>query len=480
MRVFQHYISARRLLMVLSETWLFFFVFAVGATIRVGPLAFDSQAAWHSRWSALLAAAICQVVLMFQDLYDWRISALPRERNPRIVAACGIAFVVLAAVFFYFQAATLGVAFGLPTEDLQTRTWRFIGTVIAAFTALAFWRSLFHAFFGRWRFAERVLILGGGELAASLAREIADHRDSGFEVAAMVSGPNEPLRRPRRRDPVVPYLRRDLGDLYDVARELRVHRVVVALQDRRATLPVDALLKCRLNGIRIDEREQVYERVTGKLAVEVMRPSYIIFSEGFRKAPLALAVKRALDVVLSATGLLVSLPITVAIAIAIRVDSPGSVFFRQPRVGKDGRAFVLFKFRSMRADAEKGTGPVWAQLHDDRVTRVGKFIRKTRIDEIPQMWNVLRGEMSFVGPRPERPFFVEELASEIPYYMERLTVKPGITGWAQICYPYGSSKGDAIQKLQYDLYYIKNLSLLFDLTILLRTVKVVLLREGAR
>jgi sugar transferase (PEP-CTERM system associated) len=480
--VFQHYVPARKLVMVLSETWLLFGVFAVGSRVRISPPSIRLHEVYDARWSALLAAAACQVVLMFQDLYDWRVSVIPRERHPRILAACGIAFVVLAAVFFFaVPAVSLPLAFGsIDESDPQSRTWRFIGTVLAAFLALAGWRSLFHGFFGRWRFAERLLILGSGEFALSLAREIADRRDSGFEIAAMVPGPNEPKRRLRRRDPVVPQVDRHLSELYDVARELRVHRVVVALQDRRAALPVEALLRCRLNGIRIEEREFVYERVTGKIAVEALRPSYLIFSDGFHKTRLTTVCKRSLDLLLSTVGLLLSLPLTIATALAIKLDSPGPLFIRQPRVGKDGRPFVLHKFRTMRADAEKDTGPVWARAYDDRVTRVGRILRKTRIDEIPQMWNVLRAEMSFVGPRPERPFFVEELAHEIPYYMERLTVKPGITGWAQICYPYGSSKGDAIQKLQYDLYYIKNLSLFFDVTILLRTVKVVLLREGAR
>ena len=223
----------------------------------------------------------------------------------------------------------------------------------------------------------------------------------------------------------------------------------------------------------------MYERVTGRIAVEALRPSYLIFSEGFSKSHLTLLLKRLLDVLASLVGLALTLPITLATAIAIRLDSPGTIFYKQERIGRDGKPFMLVKFRSMRADAEKHTGPVWATANDDRVTLVGRFIRRVRVDEIPQMWNVLRGEMSFVGPRPERKYFTDELAKEIPYFLERLSVKPGLTGWAQVCYPYGNTKADAIQKLQYDLFYVKNMSLLFDVTVILRTVKVVLLQRGA-
>jgi sugar transferase (PEP-CTERM system associated) len=313
----------------------------------------------------------------------------------------------------------------------------------------------------------------------SLAREIFENRDCGLEIAGCIPGPNEPPPRLRRRDPDVKILDRPARELFDVARELRVQRVIVALQDRRQALPIEQLLKCRLSGIRIEERELLYEKVTGRIAVEALRPSYLIFSEGFNKSLLTRALKRALDIVASIVGLTLTFPALLATAIAVKLDSEGPIFYRQERVGRDGRPFMLVKFRSMRSDAEKSTGPVWAKANDDRITRVGRFIRRVRIDEIPQMWNVLRGEMSFVGPRPERPTFTEELAKEIPYFLERLTVKPGITGWAQVCYPYGNTKADAIQKLQYDLYYIKSMGLIFDITVLFRTVKVVILRRGA-
>lgn len=480
-RVFQHYISSRKLVLVLSETLLLFIVFDIGGSIRFSPFEIAERDLLAARGAALLSAVVSQVVLVFQDLYDWRISVNPRERHPRLVASCAISFVLLAALFFYFQLAiaAYSVGFGVVNEEFQKRTWRFILTILAAFIAIGTWRSIFHAFFGKWGLTERVLVLGAGDLAFSLAREISDRRDCGFEIAALVPGRNEEVKKLRRRDPDVPIVERPAESLFDIARDLRVQRVVVALQDRRQALPVEQLLKCRLSGIQIEEREGLYERITGKIAVEALRPSYLIFNEGFRKSPIRLATKRVLDVATSAIGLILASPIILLTAIAVKLDSRGPVFYKQERVGQDGRTFMLIKFRSMRTDAEAGTGPVWARQNDDRVTRVGRIIRKVRIDEIPQMWNVLRGEMSFVGPRPERPLFTEELSREIPYFLERLCVKPGITGWAQVCYPYGNTRADAIQKLQYDLFYIKNMSILFDLAVMLQTVKVVVLRRGA-
>ncbi|MFN0205909.1 MAG: TIGR03013 family XrtA/PEP-CTERM system glycosyltransferase [Planctomycetota bacterium] len=477
-RVFQYYISARKLLLVLTETLLLFIVFAFGGSFQFSPLGIEQSAILSASSSAILAAVLCQIVLVFQDMYDWRISIKSSERHPRLLAACAISFVLLAAVFFWFQLTLPGFAFGIAGEEMRTRTWRFILTIICAFLTIGAWRAVFHAFFGKWGLAERVLILGSGDLALSLAREISERHDCGYEVAGLVPGKNEESHKLRRRDPEVAIIDRSAADLFDIARDMRAQRVIVALQDRRQALPVEQLLKCRLSGIQIEERERLYERITGKIAVEALRPSYLIFNDGFKTSPLRVATKRVLDLVASAIGLVLSSPILLLTAIAIKLDSRGPVFYTQERVGQDGDSFVLYKFRSMRTDAEKH-GPVWASQDDARVTRVGKFIRRVRIDEIPQMWNVLRGEMSFVGPRPERPVFTEELAKEIPYFLERLCVKPGLTGWAQVCYPYGNTRADAIQKLQYDLYYIKNMSVIFDLAVILQTVKVVMLRRGA-
>ena len=266
--------------------------------------------------------------------------------------------------------------------------------------------------------------------------------------------------------------------LLGLAQHLRVDILVVALEDRRARFPIEELLQCRLAGIVVREQEALYERITGKIAVQALRPSYLIFNEGFSVHAWSDLLKRIVDIALSAVGILLSWPLMLATAIAVRLDSPGPILFRQERVGRDGLSFTLLKFRSMRADAEKTTGPVWASEDDPRITRSGRFIRRARLDELPQLWNVLAGQMSMVGPRPERPVFVEELAEKIPYFRQRHIVKPGLTGWAQISYRYGASFEDSVQKLQYDLFYIKNQSLLFDLSILFNTVKIVILRKG--
>jgi sugar transferase (PEP-CTERM system associated) len=253
---------------------------------------------------------------------------------------------------------------------------------------------------------------------------------------------------------------------------------VISLEDRRGTMPTEDLLRCRLAGYAVEEGEALYERVTGKIAVQAMRPSYLIFNRGFVKHPFSEAAKRAFDILVSLIGLALAWPLMLLTAIAVRLDSPGPALFRQVRSGRYGEPITIAKFRSMVADAERQTGPVWAQKNDPRVTRVGNFIRKTRLDELPQLFNVLGGSMSMVGPRPERPNFIEELKDQIPYYDQRHIVKPGVTGWAQINYPYGNTVEDALQKLQYDLFYIKYRSVAFDLSILIQTVKTVLLRRG--
>jgi len=253
----------------------------------------------------------------------------------------------------------------------------------------------------------------------------------------------------------------------------------VSMSDRRGRMPIRELLQAKMSGVRVEDAATMYERLTGKILIDDIKPSWLIFSDGFRASRATRAIKRVVDLALAAAGIALASPLILLTALGVRLESAGPVLYRQERVGENGRIFTLFKFRSMRADAEKGT-PVWAKENDDRVTRVGRFIRLTRLDELPQLWNVLRGDMSFVGPRPERPFFVEQLAAVIPFYMERHAVKPGVTGWAQVKYRYGSSVQDAMEKLRYDLYYIKHLSIIFDLTIVMDTVKVIILGKGAK
>jgi sugar transferase (PEP-CTERM system associated) len=321
----------------------------------------------------------------------------------------------------------------------------------------------------------RVLVYGAGNNAARIMqlRRRADQR--GFKVIGFVPARNE--------DRVIPADRLLLKDasVGHIASEHEIDEIVVAMDDRRQQFPLKELLDCRLAGIEVVELASFLERETGKVYLDILIPSWMIFGSGFRKDIFRRYSERAFDLLASFVLLLLALPVMLLTALAIKIEEGLSapVFYGQPRVGYAGRVFRVLKFRSMRVDAEKD-GVRWASEHDDRVTRVGRFIRKVRIDELPQLINVLSGHMSFVGPRPERPEFVKQLNESIPYYDVRHAVKPGITGWAQLCYPYGASELDASEKLQYDLYYVKNHSLVFDILILLQTVEVILLGKGAR
>jgi sugar transferase (PEP-CTERM system associated) len=271
----------------------------------------------------------------------------------------------------------------------------------------------------------------------------------------------------------------DYSQILSICQKGDVDRIIVALDERRGRFPLEQLLFCRLKGIPVDDGVAFTEQLAGKLSVENLHPSFLIFSDGFKRSAIFKRLKRGIDIIGSLLGLTVFTPLMLIISLAIKLDTKGPIFYRQERIGEDEKIFNLFKFRSMSVDAEEN-GPVWAEVNDQRVTRVGQVIRKMRFDEIPQMFNVLKGEMSFIGPRPERPFFVDTLKSEIPFYSERHVIKPGITGWAQICYSYGASKEDALEKIKYDLYYIKHMSLILDLMILFETIKIVFWAKGAR
>lgn len=475
-RVFQQFVPKRKLLLVASEGSLLVATILLGTSMPGLATARVWDASWENLYrgllSALTVAVLCQVSLSYNDLYDWRVSRNRLDLPNRLLNSAGFSLITLAVIVFVLP----GLFYFPGMPDLHGQTWKLVLIIGLSFVAIYYYRIGFHWFFYKWGFGEKIVVLGTGSQAMSLCREIRDRPETGFEIVGCF-GADHPDGDEATWD--VPYLGPSNG-LSEFAAVQRVSRVVVALEQRRGELPVEQLLACRLAGVRVEEREALYEKIHGRISLDSLRPSYLIFSSGFRKSRLELGAKRTFDILLSMVGLMVAAPVMILVAIAIKLDSPGPVFFRQRRTGLDGREFTVLKFRSMRSDAESHTGPVWALHADDRVTNVGRVLRSTRLDELPQMWNVLVGEMSFVGPRPERPFFVQQLSNEILYYMERLTVRPGLTGWAQIRYPYGASVEDAKEKLQYDLFYIKNMSLLFDLTILLRTIKVVLFQRGAR
>jgi sugar transferase (PEP-CTERM system associated) len=344
-----------------------------------------------------------------------------------------------------------------------------------ALSVVVGWRLFIHWILGNPNFGERILIVGSGSIAIETAREVLGRPDAGFRIVGFVD--NDPaLLGKSLINPKVIGLTTDLDKI--VKRE-NIDRLVVAMGERRGQFPTDQLLHLSLSGhVSIEECASFYERVTGRVHLEMMRPSWLIFSGRGRQARLSGITRAAFHWLVALVGAILCLPLAVFTAILIKLDSKGPVFYRQERVGKNGHTFMVTKFRSMRVDAEQ-SGPRWAAADDDRTTRVGKIIRRVRIDEIPQFWNILKGEMSFVGPRPERPHFVKQLADEIPYYEQRHLIAPGLTGWAQIKYRYGASIEDARQKLQYDLYYIKNQSLALDAAILFETVKTIIFSRGA-
>lgn len=325
-----------------------------------------------------------------------------------------------------------------------------------------------------WRYipglVSRVVLVGNGELVNDM-RALISGSGGRFELRDVIEC--EPLLDASGRS-----LRVGSRDILQRAKEAKADKVVVSLAERRGAFPLQDMLDCKLSGINVLDAQQFYELVNRKLMLEKITPSWFIFANGFRINGVRRFVKRVLDILMSLAGLVVFAPFMPIVALAIKMESPGDILFRQVRTGMGDREFVIFKFRTMRHDAEKQSGAVWAQENDPRITRLGNFLRRTRIDEIPQLFNVVMGDMSIVGPRPERPEFISTLKEKVPYYSERHFVKPGITGWAQVCYPYGASVEDALEKLRYDLYYIKNYSLLFDFVIIFKTVGVVINKMG--
>jgi sugar transferase (PEP-CTERM system associated) len=411
-------------------------------------------------WQILLITVLCELCLYYNDMYDLAIVNTPRELLVRVLQAVGAVAIVLAAAYvtapsIMFDAGTLATALVL-----------FVVGVVA-------WRMAFASFATDAGLDQRVLIIGTGKTAHVLARQMALQQDFAYRLAGFLDD-GQTAHQVRAHDVLG-----SIGDLERVLSEHRIDRIIVGLSDRRGRLPIEPLLRAKLAGVRVEDATTTYERLTGKILIDDLKPSSLIFSDGFRASRTTRAIKRMIDLALSIIASMVAAPLMALTAIAVQLDSPGPILYAQERVGENGRIFTLRKFRSMRADAERGT-PVWARDRDDRVTRIGRILRVTRLDELPQLWNVLCGDMSFVGPRPERPYFVQQLAAVIPFYMERHVVKPGITGWAQVKYRYGSSIDDATEKLRYDLYYIKHLSIVFDLTIVFDTVKVVLFGKGAK
>jgi sugar transferase (PEP-CTERM system associated) len=457
-------LTTRIVALVCFEAALIALAVAAGAWLRLGGdarILFLVEFGWQK---TLFVTVVCQLCLYYSDLYDFRTVSDRRELFVRLTQALGATSVILAVAYFWFPQLMLGRGVFILSA----------GVVLLVITG---WRVAFEWITRALGPRERLLLIGTGPGAIELARELHELRHTlGVQIVGFVDPDPAKIGRPVLNPGVIG----TIADVPAIVRAQRVDRVVVSLADARGKLPVDQLLEMKLNdGVAFDHLASVYEEYTGKIAVENLRPSWFIFSDGFRKSAVLLTVKRVIDLIVGGVGFVLALPIMGLVALLVKLTSRGAVLYHQARVGQQGRIFTVHKFRSMVTDAEADTGAVWSQPDDRRITPIGRFLRRSRLDELPQLWNVLRGDMSLVGPRPERPEFVRSLTDQIPFYGQRHVVRPGLTGWAQVRYTYGASVEDAMEKLQYDLYYIKNMSLALDLFVLFSTVKTVMQRQGA-
>ena len=461
-KILNQYFPGRVFLLLVTENILIILGIWVAVSLQTGWGAFGlPDSALVSK--ALLITAVCQICLYFNDLYDLKSIHSRAQILVRALESFGVASIILALIYLVVPQARFG------RGVVET-------TVLAVALVILLWRVLIewvHRIYGA---GDRILVIGTGAHAAELTRQIAARPDLHLQVTGLVSvngvGPEVATLG-------APYLGQ-LEKLKDIVDRAKPDRVVIALEERRQYLPMETLLKLRMQGVQIEHANSLYEKLTGRVPIESVHPSGLVFSDVFHKSARSFFYRRVVGVTFALLALVLLSPLLPLIAIAIKLDSRGPVLYRQARVGLDGHIFEILKFRSMRTDAESETGPVWARDNDPRVTRVGRVLRKLRLDEVPQLINIIRGDMNFVGPRPERPYFVEKLSPLMPYYDIRHVIRPGVTGWAQISCSYGSTIDEARDKLEYDVFYIKNQSISLDLVIVFQTVKIVLFGRGAR
>ncbi len=455
-RLFNVYYPIRTLVLLGGEALLVWTSFLIAAVLR-HPEDYYVVLNYEGGYLKILVATMA--VLVFSHLFDLYEPAQWNARGElyfRLLLVPGILALTTAVIAYVFPRVLMGnnsIVLGLLLVTATLFGWRMMYAWLAQQPYLR----------------EKVYVLGMGERAQRLVNGLRTRTELGIEVAGWSGN----VEGAMTREAIAAHL-------IELIREHRVHRVITAMDDRRGTLPVMEMLQLRLNGIKIEEATSWLEKISGRIEVDNLYPSWLIFAEGFRFSAGFMLLRRIIAILAAGVLLLVVLPILPFVILTIKLDSRGPVLYRQKRVGLGGKVFYCYKFRTMRQDAEADTGATWACDDDPRITRVGNFLRTSRLDEIPQLWCVLKGDMSFVGPRPERPEFVEMLAKEIPFYGVRNAVRPGITGWAQVRYKYGNTVADAKEKLQYDLYYIKNMSLGLDLMIMFHTIKIVLLGRGAQ
>ena len=459
-RLFKHYVPHAVVLLGLVDLVLLVIAGEYAWQVRAGQIGID-RGHIGDRWVQLgTFAFVVHAAMVAVGVYGPEAVRSLRFAGARLLVAVSLAIIVLSVADFLLP----GLAF-----------WRstLLYAMVAAIALLVLNRLLVGMLLGASAFRRRVMVLGAGPRAERL-RALAARRESGFVIVGFISMSEQ------HRTLTQAIARDAIPDLAEFAENLGVSEVVLALEERRNALPLKDLLRIKTAGVHVNDFSSFLERETGRVDLDTLNPSWLIFSDGFSSGRMvSSAAKRVFDVAVSGLLLLLTFPVIALFALLVKLDSKGPAFFRQTRVGLYGQVFDLIKLRSMTVDAEKD-GAQFAQKDDPRVTRIGKFIRKVRIDELPQVWTVLKGQMSFVGPRPERPQFVADLDDKLPYYAERHMVKPGITGWAQINYPYGANLEDSRHKLEYDLYYAKNYTPFLDLLILLQTIRVVLWSEGAR
>ncbi len=455
-RLFNVYYPVRTLVLLVGEALIVWTSFLLGAWYAFRQ---DSYLVLNYEGGYIKIFVVTILVLLCShwfDLYDTARLNTRGELYFRLLMVPGLLAFVLAGISYIRPDFLLGngsSAIGLLILTVLLFGWRIGFTWLIRLPILV----------------ERVYVLGTGERAQRLVQGLRQNPEIGVEIVSWTGK----LEGAVNRDSVAVHL-------LDVVRRQKVHRVIVAMPDRRGTIPMLELLDLRMEGVKIEEAASWLERISGKIEVENLYPSWLVFGEGFRQRGVFRLVRRAISIIISLIVLVCSLPLLPLIMLAIAIDSKGPIFYTQTRVGKGGRLFKVVKFRTMRDDAEASSGAQWATNNDPRVTRVGRILRFSRLDEIPQLWCVLKGDMAFVGPRPERPEFVEWLSKEIPYYGVRHMVRPGLTGWAQVKYKYGNTVNDAREKLQYDLFYMKNASIGLDLLIMFQTIKTVLLSRGAQ
>ena len=466
-RIFSQYVSPKSLLLMAIESLLMSLALVCGVFVRFWnePVEFDSYVQFPDfALQIFIFVTIFQICFYYSDLYNVHTTRTRYEQLLCLGQSLGAGCLALGLVYYIFPSLLIG------------RGVFFISTALAATFVMVSRIALDRA----WQFAapkQNVLILGTQEMAVTVARELTRRGDLNLNLVGFVQTAGSPENQQELfGHPIVG----SADKLEAIATEKHIARIIVALEDRRLKMPTRDLVKLRVQGVRVEDAHSTISSLSGRVWLNTVQPSWFVFSDGFHRSRTTLVLKRFIDLACALVGLTLSLPIMLILAIAIRLDSKGPAIYRQKRVGYRGKCFDVLKFRSMSVDAEKLNGAEWARKDDPRVTRVGRFIRKVRLDELPQFINIIRGDMSFIGPRPERPVFVEQLRQQISYYDERHSVRPGLSGWAQVQYGYGASLEDAVRKLEYDLFYLKNMSVFFDFAIILQTVRIVLTGHGGR